>query len=259
MSDIIYHIPYTYLIKFKPTGQVYYGVRYAKKCHPNDLWSSYFTSSKHIHLLIEEHGKDAFEYEIRKTFNDANAARVWESKVLQRLNVVHSDNWLNKTDNKSVTLPEGFRHSEKTIQKFSRNLKKLHEDKKIGMYGKKQTEYQKQVVSKKMKGVPKDKSAIEKQKKSLRRLFDDPNYVHPNTGRIKSEQTLQLISENHADMSGDKNPMYGKAHLQETIEKMSFRAKNRKRQLCPHCNKNVDSSNYGRWHGDKCKEILNLQ
>ncbi len=25
------------------------------------------------------------------------------------------------------------------------------------------------------------------------------------------------------------------------------------KQICPHCNKEFDSANYGRWHGDKCK------
>jgi len=39
-------IPYTYKLIFKPTGQYYYGVRYAKGCQPSDLWDKYFTSSK---------------------------------------------------------------------------------------------------------------------------------------------------------------------------------------------------------------------
>ena len=39
------HQPFTYLIKHKTSGKVYYGVRYAKKCSPIDLWTTYFTSS----------------------------------------------------------------------------------------------------------------------------------------------------------------------------------------------------------------------
>jgi len=42
--------PYTYLIKFLPTGQVYYGSSYANNKHkvsnPEQLWITYFTSSK---------------------------------------------------------------------------------------------------------------------------------------------------------------------------------------------------------------------
>ena len=38
--------PYTYLIKHRPTGKVYYGFRSANKVDPEqDLWQHYFTSS----------------------------------------------------------------------------------------------------------------------------------------------------------------------------------------------------------------------
>ena len=39
-------IPYTYRITHLPSGKHYYGARYAKDCHPSDLWVIYFTSSK---------------------------------------------------------------------------------------------------------------------------------------------------------------------------------------------------------------------
>ena len=62
--------PYTYLVKFKPTGKVYYGSRcqnYTKfnRTPDEDFWNYYTTSSENINNLINEHGKDAFEYEIR--------------------------------------------------------------------------------------------------------------------------------------------------------------------------------------------------
>jgi hypothetical protein len=37
--------PYTYLIVFKVTGQVYYGVKYSKFCNPKQLGVKYFSSS----------------------------------------------------------------------------------------------------------------------------------------------------------------------------------------------------------------------
>ena len=55
---------------------------------------------------------------------------------------------------------------------------------------------------------------------------------------------------------------------QETVgkkqyEKMSktksdpvWKEKNAK--VCPHCNKKLDSSNYGKWHGDKCRHKPNI-
>jgi hypothetical protein len=76
-------IPFTYLIKCIPTNQFYYGVKYSKNCQPSDLWTSYFTSSKYVRSLIGKYGKDAFEFQIRKTFKSQKKAKIWESKVLQ--------------------------------------------------------------------------------------------------------------------------------------------------------------------------------
>ena len=92
---------YTYLIGWSNHNKYYYGVRFAKNCNPKELWVSYFTSSKHVKLFREQYGEPNI-IEIRKTFLDANSARLWEVKVLKRLNVVMQDKWLNKTDNLSI-------------------------------------------------------------------------------------------------------------------------------------------------------------
>lgn len=87
--------PYTYCLTFKPTGQRYYGARWAKGCHPTDLFKSYFTSSERISKMILENGKESFQYQIRKVFNSAEACRVWEQKVITRLRVSSNANWIN--------------------------------------------------------------------------------------------------------------------------------------------------------------------
>ena len=99
---MIRNIPFTYLIKHIPTNKYYYGVRFKKNCHPNDLWTKYFTSSKKIKGLIKRYGKKSFKFEIRKTFKTSEQALNWEHKVLKRLKVIYKDNFLNLTDNKSV-------------------------------------------------------------------------------------------------------------------------------------------------------------
>lgn len=81
-------IPYTYLIKCNPTNQYYYGVRYAKNCNPSDLWVNYFTSSTMVKVLIKRYGKDAFSIDIRRTFQCARDALIWEEKVLHRMKVL---------------------------------------------------------------------------------------------------------------------------------------------------------------------------
>jgi hypothetical protein len=48
-------IPFTYLLKHIPTKKYYYGVKLKKGCHPNDLWTKYFTSSKIVKSLIKKY------------------------------------------------------------------------------------------------------------------------------------------------------------------------------------------------------------
>jgi hypothetical protein len=92
----IYMKPYTYLIKHRPTGKVYYGFRGANKVEPHeDLWKHYFTSSKKVISLIKETGVDSFDYEIRKIFDSKEQAILWETRVLRKCNVLHDDRWLN--------------------------------------------------------------------------------------------------------------------------------------------------------------------
>lgn len=90
--------PFTYLIKCTSTNQFYYGVRYAKNCHPSDLWTTYFTSSKYVRSLIEQYGRDAFSCEVRKQFTSAHKAKQWESRVLKKMKVSSRKDFINKHD-----------------------------------------------------------------------------------------------------------------------------------------------------------------
>lgn len=92
------YIPYTYLIGWSHLNKWYYGVRYRKGCHPNDLWNPYRTSSKIVKNFIKEYG-DPDIIEVRRTFKDRLSAANWEHKVLKHLQVNISDKWLNKTYN----------------------------------------------------------------------------------------------------------------------------------------------------------------
>ena len=87
--------PFTYLIKCIPTGELYYGVRYAKGCLPSDLWTTYFTSSKKIAQRIQVFGSEAFEVSVRRIFDCPHKSRIWEHTVLRRLNVLSKPSWLN--------------------------------------------------------------------------------------------------------------------------------------------------------------------
>ncbi len=90
--------PYTYLIGWSKINLWYYGVRWAKGCHPSDLWVKYFTSSLPMHQAIEFNGQPDI-IEVRMIFNSAKLARKCEGKVLRKFKVWNNQNWLNQVDN----------------------------------------------------------------------------------------------------------------------------------------------------------------
>lgn len=93
MSD---RTPYTYHLFHIPTQKSYYGSRFAKGCHPNDLWVKYFSSSPVIKDLINKYGKDSFSVKVRKVFDCPIKCQHYENKVLRRLGVPYNENWYNR-------------------------------------------------------------------------------------------------------------------------------------------------------------------
>lgn len=95
------YMPYTYLIGWSNHNLWYYGVRYATTkclydtgCHPDELWKTYFTSSKTVDEIRNKLGEPNI-IQVRRTFRDAASAQNWEVRVLQRMNVLTNDKWLN--------------------------------------------------------------------------------------------------------------------------------------------------------------------
>jgi len=107
---------FTYYLYHKPTKKKYYGAKYKLGSNPSDLWKTYFSSSKHVHKLIEEYGKDSFEYEIRKTFSNKDDCISWEQRVLKKLKVKTNPEWLNIAIGKPSM--QGKTHSEETKEKM---------------------------------------------------------------------------------------------------------------------------------------------
>lgn len=173
------HQPFTYLIKHKSSGKVYYGVRYAKKCHPDDLWTTYFTSSNDIRLLIESDGKDAFEFQIRKIFRNADKAIKWEKKVLRRMKVIQREDFINR----NIPGCSMFTHSEETKAKM-RKPKPAG----FGEHLKGNTHW------KKMVGVQKTKEHAENISKGKKGKAPFTGTDHPRYGTKKSEEELMKIS-----------------------------------------------------------------
>jgi len=90
------YTPYVYLVGWSAQEKYYYGVRFAKNCHPDDLWTKYFTSSKYVDQMREEHGEPDV-IQVRRTFSCPDKARLWEERVLKKLDASHNDRWLNRS------------------------------------------------------------------------------------------------------------------------------------------------------------------
>ena len=92
--------PYTYLIGWSNLNIWYYGVRWAKKCNPSDLWKSYFTSSKYVKEFRDEYGEPDI-IQIRKVFTTKELAKLWEDRVIARMNLSTRSDFLNRSNNNS--------------------------------------------------------------------------------------------------------------------------------------------------------------
>ena len=103
------YIPYTYLIGWSSLNTWYYGVRFAKSsnclyssgCHPDELWKTYFTSSKAVEEFRSENG-DPDIIQVRKTFNSSAAAKRFETGVLRKTSAKKDARFLNACDNTAI-------------------------------------------------------------------------------------------------------------------------------------------------------------
>lgn len=123
--------PYTYLIGWSKHNKWYYGSRssnsnYRGIAHPDDLWSTYFTSSKIVKAFREQHGEPDI-IQIRRTFKTANEAKSWEKRVLERIRFMKSKFLNQRFSGNSVVLQGEFHpmygktHSIEARKKISLN------------------------------------------------------------------------------------------------------------------------------------------
>lgn len=116
------YIPYTYLIGWSIHNKWYYGSETSsgrKIANPKNLWTIYFTSSKHVKKFRETYGEPDI-IQIRKIFKDRKTTLLWEENVLRKMNVVQQDIWLNKCDMSAPYPPKlnALLASKKAIEKI---------------------------------------------------------------------------------------------------------------------------------------------
>jgi hypothetical protein len=247
--------PYTYLIKHRPTGKVYYGYRSANRVDPSqDLWKKYFTSSPKIQHLIEETGADSFDVEIRRIFETKQQASAWETKVLRRCRVLENDRWINqniagyvvptKESNKKISnFWKGKPKSKEQIEKI--RLGNLGKNK-----GKIQTEEHRRKNSEANKGVNNPRYGADVSEQTRRKIGK------ANKGKIPANKGVPMSEEQKSKIRATKaaNPTKRSA---EAIAKTVAKQTGQKRQKlhCEHCNRDIAVGWYHR-HGPNCSHAL---
>lgn len=109
---------FTYILKFKPTNQWYYGVRWAVGCSPDDLWTTYYSSSTAVLNLIKEFGKDAFEFRVSRVFDTVEKAIAHEKRFLERVKAASNGAFINKRNNMPDFSPKGLTVIHHTLHDF---------------------------------------------------------------------------------------------------------------------------------------------
>jgi hypothetical protein len=215
---------YTYLIGWSKHNIWYYGVRYAKNCHPDDLWKTYFTSSKYVKSFRISHGEPDI-IKVRKIFiNEKNAIKC-EDRVIRTLKLYQKDNFLNKSYSGSIYYDEEVR---KKISDSRKGKKSPHLKNKSKEHIEK--------MRKTKTGVKQTEEHIKSVSESLKKKWaDEPHHClgtklsedHKNkiSNGLKNSFKFQFAKENNNFANfGKNNGMYGKKHSEETKQKIRLKA-----------------------------------
>lgn len=236
-------VPFTYIITHIPSNVKYYGVRYAKNCHPSDLGATYFSSSKIVKELMSKESKDNFLFEVRKIFSSKEKAVEWEYKFLTRIDAARSSLWFNRYNGnrKFLILPGhrlGYKHTEQTKQRMRKpkspeHKQKLHEH------------------LDKVRTVPEWTDKRKEQRSKM--MSGEANH---NYGRPDHPGAINFVNIAKARKGKTFEELYGD-RANELKVKCSKSASSPKKTInCPHCGKIGAVHLMPRYHFDNCKMRL---
>ena len=227
---------YTYLLKFKLTNQYYYGSRIKNvrlgRTPSEDLKHKYITSSNKIKQLIEQHGIDAFEWEIRKTFNTAQEAVVWERRLLTRCNILKNpDKWLNgNVAGHILSTPE----SRKKISEYHTGKPKSEEHKRklsesnTGIKKRARTTEEKQKMSNVTKGENNPRFGVVVDNETRKKISEATKGKSKTSRKPMTEEQKQHLSK---VMSGKTLSEEHKKKVGEATRKRGARNEETKRKI----------------------------
>jgi len=175
MKQNIIYTPYCYFIGWSKENKFYYGSRHAKKhkclyecgCHPDEFWVTYFTTSDYVSEMREKYG-DPDIIQIRKTFDNSEAAILWENKVLRRLDAIYKSHWLNKHNGKALYHDAEVRAKQSKALKGVQRSKQARANMSMAQTGKKMSQATKDKIRIALSGRKQSTQEREKRKRYIR-------------------------------------------------------------------------------------------
>lgn len=217
------------------------GKKYIGKHITENLDDGYLGSGIVLNRAIKKYGKEAF---VRKTLLTCDNEKdlILKEKEFVTIKIVLDEMYYNvalggyggaivlKPDHPLYeSTKRKISDAQKAISHIKSEItKKNHALRKVGMYGKKQSDKQKEAVRVASTGRVKTPETLAKMKQTYLNTISCEGYVHPNKGKPRPESVKQAIRD---------------------------RKKNEPLKECMHCGKKMNAGNYSRYHGEKCKTL----
>ena len=171
--------------------------KYIGKHVTKNINDSYLGSGLILLNSIKKYGKENFVKEVLFVFDNEDEMTQKENELITD-HIILSSEYYNIAlggYGGAIVLKEGHPLYEEVCKKISDSaisrrdemsniVKQLHKDKKCGMYGKKQSENQKRLVSEALTGNQHTKEHRQNHLSSLLKTLNTPGYVHPNRGNL---------------------------------------------------------------------------
>jgi hypothetical protein len=209
----------------------YYGCQYGKTAKPdNIICGKYKTSSVYVKEYWKQFGPPDI-VKVHRIFATANDCRLFEHLYLRRVDAVHKEDWLNRTDNKAI-LTDNYN---------SDSWKNSHKSRKAHIEI--DPEFKNYMAEKFVKNMTSD-SANKKRKNTFAEMKHSQGKNNSRYGVVvKGTETASKISSIRK--------------LQVEQNKRAGEMLNSKNKVCEHCGMgNLSSGNYKRWHHTNCKHLL---
>jgi hypothetical protein len=223
--------------------------RYIGDHATNNLNDNYLGSGLGIHNAIKKYGKKNFKKEILEFFSSKKEAYESQEKYISEYNTLKPNGYNNnKRGGYGIT---GLNSEQKSLKLSKANKgKKISEEHKnairLFMSTFKHTEETKQKLRK-------PKSKTDKYKES--KIGEKNPMYHISLYELWVKKFGKEIADEKQKERGRKISIANSKRTlsQKTKDKIGYANKNKPKILCIYCNRFFSSSNYSKWHGEKCK------